>query len=88
MMTWGREYWPVYLIVCSFVLLLGFGVPEAFALIIRPLHVDNTLSFYARSELNVSLTATKHTMAWWLTFISWMMFTVFITAHIWFDQFG
>ena len=87
-MTWGRAYWPVFLIVSAVWLILGFGVPEAISLVFRPLHVDNTLSFYARSELNVSLQTTVHTLAWYLTFIMWIMFVVFITAHIWFDQFG
>lgn len=89
--TWGKVYWPVFLIVSSFILLLGFGVPESLALVTHPSsHVDNTLSYYARYELHVSVATanTIHTWAWWLSFLLWMMFVVFITAHIWFDQFG
>jgi hypothetical protein len=90
-MTWGKHYWPVFLIISSVWLLLGFGIPESWALFIEGgtgVHIDNTLSVYARTELNVSLNTNVHTVAWYLTFLMWMMFVVFITAHIWFDQFG
>lgn len=72
-------------------MLLAFGIPESIALLqYTGTHLDNTLSFYARTELHVSVAtvATVHTLAWWLSFLMWMMFVVFITAHIWFDQFG
>lgn len=91
MMTWGREYWPVFLIISGIWLMLGFGIPEAMALVTGSAgHIDNTLSFYARTELNISVAtaATKHTIAWWCSFVPWMIFLVFITSHIWFDQFG
>lgn len=90
MMTWGRHYWPVFLSISSLWVLLGFGIPEAIALLADTLHIDNTLSFYARTELHISVAtaATAHTAAWWLSFVVWMMFVVFITGHIWFDQFG
>lgn len=90
-MTWGKIYWPVFLIISGFWVLTAFGVPETLALIQQPSqHVDNTLSYYSRVELHVSVaTATNiHTVAWWLSFVVWMMFVIFITAHIWFDQFG
>jgi len=89
-MTWGRTYWPIFLDISSIWVLLGFGVPEAIALINHKLHVDDTLSYYARTELHISVAtaATAHTLAWYLSFIVWMSFVIFITAHIWFDQFG
>jgi hypothetical protein len=87
--SWGRHYWPIFLIISSVWLLTGFGIPELIALVTAPAsHLDNTLSFYARNELNVSLKTTVHTVAWYLTFVTWMVFVTFITAHIWFDQFG
>lgn len=86
METWGRTWWPVFLIISSVWILVGFGVPESVALISHG--TDNTLSAYARNELHVSLATTVHTVAWYLSFLMWMMFVIFITAHIWFDQFG
>jgi hypothetical protein len=89
--TWGNTWWPAFLIISSVWLVLGFGVPETIALL-SPVanHFDNTLSIYARNELglSVAVAGTRHTVAWWCSFIAWMVFTVFITAHIWFAQFG
>lgn len=90
-MTWGKLYWPVFLIISSVWIMLAFGIPETIALATHPsTHQDNTLSFYSRTELHISVAtaATAHTAAWWLSFVVWMMFVIFITAHIWFDQFG
>ncbi|HEY2455581.1 MAG TPA: hypothetical protein VGI71_23800 [Scandinavium sp.] len=89
-MTWGSKWWPIFLIISSVWLITGFGIPETIALFQHPLHVDNTLSYYSRSELGVAVAiqSTVHTLAWWLSFIMWMLFVIFITAHIWFDQFG
>jgi hypothetical protein len=90
-MTWGKVYWPIFLIISSLWLLTGFGIAETIALISGTAnHLDNTLSYYARTELHISVAtaATAHTVAWWITFVVWMMFVIFITAHIWFDQFG
>lgn len=89
MITWGRDYWPIFLIISSIWLLLGFGIPELIALLSGTAgHLDNTLSVYARDELNVSAQLTKHTIAWYLSFLVWIVFTFVITLHIWFDQFG
>lgn len=88
---WGKIWWPIFLIISSVWLLTGFGIPEAWALLTSTnSHVDNTLSGYARSELHVSVATlgSVHTAAWYLSFIVWIMFVVFITAHIWMDQFG
>jgi hypothetical protein len=90
--TWGVHYWPLFLIISSGWLALGFGIPEGIALGENPSisHVDNTLSYYARTELhaNVAIYGSIHTIAWWATFIIWMTFVIWITAHIWFVQFG
>jgi hypothetical protein len=90
--TWGSHYWPWFLIAGSAFITLGFGVPETIALVQGShnphVNIDNTLSWYARYELNVTAGATIHGAAWWFTFVVWMVFVIFITAHIWFDQFG
>lgn len=91
MMTWGYHYWPTFLIVSGLWVISGFGIPETIALVTNPAtHLDNTLSFYARTELHVSVATanTLHTGVWWVTFAAWILFVVFITAHIWFAQFG
>lgn len=91
MMSWGQHYWPVFLSVSGLWVLSGFGIPESLALVSgTSSHFDNTLSFYARTELHVSIATanTMHTPVWWISFLAWMMFVVFITAHIWFAQFG
>lgn len=90
--TWGSRYWPVFLLVSSAWLILGFAVPEGIALwegAHNPhLQIDNTLSWYARYELNVTQGGNIHGITWWVTFVLWIIFVVFITAHIWMDQFG
>jgi len=91
MLTWGEKYWPVFLIISALWLLTGFGVPETIALMTeRSSHLDNTLSYYSRVMLHadVATNMSVHTVGWWLSFIVWMMFVLFITAHIWFLQFG
>lgn len=91
MESWGQTYWPIFLTVSGLYILGAFGIPEGIALATHPsTHLDNTLSYYARTELHIS-TATAgslHTIGWWVSFAVWMMFVIFITAHIWFDQFG
>jgi hypothetical protein len=90
-MTWGATYWRLFLIISGLWMLTGFGIPESIALATDPVRgLDNTLSHYARSELHVSVATAGnlHTVGWWVSFLAWMMFVVFITAHIWFDQFG
>lgn len=76
---WGNQYWPLFLIVLS-VLFLG---PELYAVCTNP---ANTLSDYCWKELSVSLTFGhgKHTVAWWASFIAWLLFVVTITLHIWY----
>jgi hypothetical protein len=91
MATWGSTYWPWFLSISGFWVLTAFGIPEGLALATHPAHhVDNTLSFYARHELHVGIATAGniHTLAWWLSFLMWMMFVIFITGHIWMDQWG
>ncbi len=78
MITWGRYYWPYWIILTS----ATFGVPEIIAIVTNYL---NTLSEYARYELNVSPHVTVHTVAWYASLTVWILFVVVITAHIWWD---
>jgi Trk-type K+ transport system membrane component len=75
---WGIIYWPVFLSVVSAL----FLIPELIALFTN---AANTLSVYAWRELNITMISGHgpHTLAWWLSLISWLLFTVIITAHIW-----
>ena len=87
-LSWGRVYWPVFLIISSVWVILGFGIPELIALFTgKSSHTDNTLSNYSWSELHVSTMLTVHTLAWYLSFGVWVMFAFVITLHIWFRQF-
>lgn len=89
MITWGRTWWPVFLIISSVWVLLGFGIPETFAFLTQTsTHTDNTLSNYSWQELNVSTMLTVHTVAWWLSFAVWCMAIFVLTLHIWFHQFS
>lgn len=90
MLTWGRIYWPVFLIASSLWILTGFLIPEVIALLTNvSSHTDNTLSYYARTELHVTSTIQDiHDVAWYLSLIAWGVFTVWITGHIWFDLWG
>jgi len=76
--TWGTYYWPYWIILTS----VTFGIPELVAIFTNYL---NTLSEYARHELNVSPHVTSHTIAWYVSVIVWLLFVVVITAHIWWD---
>lgn len=89
MMTWGKEWWPAFLIVCAVWIIVGFGIPELIALFTSvSTHTDNTLSHYAQSELHVSSQMTVHTVAWWLTLIVWTSVVTILTWHIWFGLGG
>jgi hypothetical protein len=89
-MTWGRTWWPLFLIISAIWLLLAFGIPELIAIFTKGpgAHLDNTLSNYSRSELHVTATLTRHTIAWYLSFLTWSVFAGIITLHIWFDWNG
>lgn len=79
MITWGLVYWPTWLTLIG----TTFLPMEIYALLTNP---SNTLSDYAWHELNISspfrFTATG--LAWWISFIVWVLFAVIITLHIWF----
>ena len=82
-MTWGRVWWPVFLIVTS----LAFLIPEVIALVTN---VKNTLSDYARYELNVTTPTqgfTTHTAAWLLSLGVWLTVAFWLTWHIWWEKF-
>ena len=89
-MSWGQHYWPWFLIISAMWILSGFGIPEGIALAEHGDGLDNTLSWYARTQLHasVAINMSVHTLAWWATFILWMTFVIYITPHIWFLQFG
>lgn len=78
LVTWGRYYWPYFLILGSAL----FGIPELIALFTNN---ANTLSDYARYELNVAPHITVHTLAWYVSLCAWVLFFVVITAHIWWN---
>lgn len=79
-MTWGRLYWPFFIIVTS-ALFLG---PELIATFTNR---ANTLSEYAWAELRVSGLAI-HDIAWYISIVAWLLFVVVITAHIWWRSFS
>jgi len=82
-MTWGRQYWTIFLIVVS----LAFLIPEIIALFTN---FKNTLSDYARYELDVTTPTqafTSHTAAWLLTLGAWLVVAIWLTFHIWFERF-
>ena len=79
--TWGLRYWSIALIVAA----LAFLGPELYAL---ATNYHNTLSDYARHELNLDAHLTYHTVAWWLTLVAWGVFVVVITLHIWGNELG
>lgn len=79
--SWGKYYWPYFLLLTSLI----FAVPELIALFTN---VKNTLSDYARYELNVTPHLTVHTLAWWVSISAWLLFAVVITVHIWWGKVG
>jgi hypothetical protein len=90
MLTWGRIYWPIFLILSGLWILTAFLIPEVIALLSEVKnHLDNTLSEYARTELHVSSTIQDmHDIAWWISLTAWVVFAVWATGHIWFDLWG
>jgi hypothetical protein len=75
---WGHYYWPAFLTVVS----LFFLVPEFIALITNS---ANTLSDYAWSEMNVSMSYSGgvHTAGWWLSLVVFIVAAVLLVIHIW-----
>lgn len=90
MLTWGRIWWPIFLIISSLWILIGFLPEEIVALVTKvSTHTDNTLSQYARTELHVTASIQDvHDIAWWLSLLAWSVFAVWATGHIWFDLWG
>ena len=82
-MTWGKIYWPWFLIVTS----LAFIGPELVALVVN---AKNTLSDYAWYELNVKTPRepfTAHGAAWFLSLGMWLVVAIWLTFHVWFETF-
>ena len=82
-MTWGRWWWPIFLIVTS----IAFLVPEVIAL---ATNAKNTLSDYAWYELNISVPKegfTAHTAAWFLSLGVWLVIAAWLSFPIWFETF-
>lgn len=81
--TWGRYYWPAYLVIAS----LGFLTAELIGI---ATNVANTLSDFSRYELGEypGEPLFAHPWPWWLSLILYCIFTVWITGHIWFDIWG
>lgn len=77
MITWGRYYWPFFIVLTSVL----FLVPELIALFTNYM---NTLSEYSWAELHVNPHVSMHTLAWYLSLGGWIMFVIVITLHIWF----
>lgn len=77
--TWGQYYWPFFLTLASAL----FLIPEVAALITNS---ANTLSDYCWREMSVNIAYGhgRHTIGWWASILSWGLFTVLITIHIWF----
>lgn len=89
MITWGNWYWPNVLIALSAAIVLGIGVPEIIALLTQTsTHTDNTLSNYSWQELHVTTQLTRHTIAWYVSFFTWLTSIIVLTLHIWFHQFS
>jgi hypothetical protein len=88
-MTWGHWYWPAALLTVSIVASGLFFPAEIYAVLISP---NNTLTAFSRYELGLQTAFgayTKlHTIAWWWSFLTWDIFVVAITAHIWFLELG
>ena len=78
---WGKLYWPYWMILTS----VTFLVPELIAVFTN---VSDTLSDYARAELNVTAQMTVHTVAWYVSLAGWLLFVLVITAHIWWGKIG
>ena len=84
MMTWGKTYWPVWL-VCVLITFLG---PEIYALITNK---SNTLTDWVRYALHI---APKETIGQWsaadlLLFCAYAtVFIVWLPFHFWFDKFS
>lgn len=89
MITWGLKYWPIFLIASSAWIVLALGIPELIALLTQvSTHTDNTLSNYSWQELHVTTQLTRHTVAWYVSFITWLTVVILLTLHIWFHQFS
>jgi H+/Cl- antiporter ClcA len=82
-MTWGRIWWPIYLLV-SLAVFLG---PEIFALVTN---WRNTLSNWVWSSLKVSsgrFDIWHESAPWYLTLGCWIVLITWLTFHFFFRRF-
>lgn len=79
MVTWGKYYWPYFLILVSSL----FGIPEVIAIFTNR---QNTLSAYSWGELFKPGFGSVHEVAWTASLVTWLVFVIVITLHIWFRK--
>jgi hypothetical protein len=79
MITWGRVYWPIAMVG----VFLFFVPAELYALFTN---ANNTLSDYSWHELDITkaFEISGNGVAWWASFISWIIFVIIISLHIWY----
>lgn len=79
MSNWGTYYWPAFLIIVSVL----FLVPETIGLLTN---AANTLSDYCWTQLHVTVAfgSGRHSVAWWLSQIAWVIAVIVLTLHIWY----
>jgi len=79
-MTWGKFYWPYWLIVAS----LMFLVPEIITLFTNS---KNTLSDWSWTELNIyNGRIPVHGIAWWVSLIAFLTGIIVLVLHVWFHK--
>jgi hypothetical protein len=82
-MTWGKHYWPIYLLVA----LAVFLGPEIYALVTN---WRNTLSNWVWTELHVSsqnFDIWKQSAPWYLILGLWLVLISWLTFHFFFRKF-
>lgn len=79
-MTWGRIYWPIWLVFTT----LTFLGPEVSAL---TSNVDNTLSEWVWGALHVTKDHQEWTAAHFLVFGNWLVLVIWLTYHFFFRRF-
>lgn len=79
--TWGRWYWPIFLVVVLGALL----IPELAALFTN---VRNTLSWWVWSQLRVQsgVPITRWTATHYLVFGAWLVVVSWLTGHFFFHR--
>ena len=73
-MTWGRIYWPLFLVFIT----VAFMTPEGYALATGK---ANTLSYWVWRELRPASAQWYLSLGFYLTVVSWLVY------HFWFKEF-